>query len=437
MIKRKNLFSAFQKHLKWFVISAWLLCLGSNTFAQNIQQQRKELESKRKELNAKISETKKVLNETRSKQKTTLSQLKTINSQIQTREKIINNVQQQLQVVSQQIVEQQAVLDSLKNDLIRLKEEYAKSIQASYKTRNVYDKMLFVFSAKSFNQALKRISYLNQYSDYRKNQATVILQTQNTIIAELTKMIEIKNEKMSILGLKEQEKKELEKDKKEESVVLEKLKTREGELRKILAANEKAAKKLNKAISDLIAREIEIERKKAEEEARKKAAASGSATEKKEAAKPSSKEMYLTPEALKLSNDFENNKNNLPWPVEKGYISEQFGTHAHPTLRGVQTNNNGVDISTQKGASVRAIFKGKVKSVFSIPGMGKIVLINHGKYFTAYAKLATVNVDVGQEVNTRDNIGTVMTNEEEDVTEVHLEIWNANQKLNPELWLKN
>lgn len=435
------MFSAYPKRLKLAGLSIWLvvfLLLAGGVSAQNIQQQRKELENKRKELTEKIKETKKVLEETKSKKKTTLNQLKTINNQIKTREKIINNVQQQIQAVSQQIVEQQGILDSLRNDLQRLKEEYAKSIRATYKTRNVYDKMLFVFSAKSFNQALKRIEYLNQYSDYRKNQAAVILKTQQNMIAELNKMIEIKTEKMQMLGLKEKEKKELEVDKQEESVVLKKLQDREKELRRILAENEKSARKLNSAISELIAKEIELARKR-EEEARRREEAARPATAKKEPAKPSTaaKEMYLTPEALKLSNDFESNRNSLPWPVEKGYISEVFGTHPHPSLKGVMVNNNGVDISTQPGASVRAVFKGKVKSIFSIPGMGKIVLISHGKYFTAYAKLSTVSVKEGQEIDTREVIGTVMTNEEEDITEVHLEIWNMSQKLNPELWLKN
>lgn len=422
------------------ILAALLVLLSVSVFAQNIQQQRKELENKRKELSEKIKETKKVLEETKTKKKTTLSQLKTINSQIKTREKIINNVQEQIQVVSVQITSQQEVLDSLKKDLVRLKEEYAKSIRATYRTRNVYDKMLFVFSAKSFNQALKRIEYLNQYSDYRKNQAAVILRTQNNIIGELNKMIEIKSEKMQMLGLKEEEKKELEVDKQEENKVLAKLQEREKELRRILAENEKAARKLNSAISELIAKEIELARKREEEARRKEEAAKAAAGVKKEPAKPavtSTKEMYLTPEALKLSNDFESNRNSLPWPVEKGYISEEFGTHQHASLKGVMVNNNGVDISTQPGASVRAIFKGKVKSIFSIPGMGKIVLVSHGKYFTAYAKLSTVSVKEGQEVDTREIIGTVMTNEEEDITEVHLEIWNMNQKLDPELWLKN
>jgi murein DD-endopeptidase MepM/ murein hydrolase activator NlpD len=194
----------------------------------------------------------------------------------------------------------------------------------------------------------------------------------------------------------------------------------------------------------MIAREIEEARKK--EEARKREEAirnaannKGTTTPKKETTKPTDteKEMYLTPEALKISNDFEGNKNNLPWPVEKGYITETFGTHPHPSLKGVVVNSNGVDIATQKGASVRAVFKGTVKSVFIVPGFQTIVLISHGKYYTAYAHLSKVTVKVGQEVDIKQTIGTVHTDEEEETTEVHFEIYNMKSKLDPELWLKN
>jgi septal ring factor EnvC (AmiA/AmiB activator) len=230
--------------------------------------------------------------------------------------------------------------------------------------------------------------------------------------------------------------------------VLSSLKEKEKEVRRQLAENQQAAKKLNRAIEDLIAKEIEEARRKEEarrrEEAARKAAAAKAATPGKSttaepakapAAKPES-DLFLTPEVVRLSSDFESNKNNLPWPVERGYISEPFGTHSHPSLRGVMVNNNGVDISTQPNASIRAVFKGKVTRVFIIPGMGKVVLISHGKYFTAYARLATVSVKEGQTVESKQTIGTVDTNEE-GVSEVQFQIWLMDKKLDPEDWLKN
>jgi len=431
-------------HKTLFLLILSLLVVGVNGQQGNYVNQRKALENQRKELVKKIQDTKKVLEETRKKQNKTLADLQVISRQIENREKVINTVADEIAMLEKQIVEQQVIISNLRDDITRLKQDYGKSLLGAYKQRNVYDKVMFVFAAQSFNQAIKRIQYLNQLGDFRKHQAELILHTQQLIIQELNEIIAAKREKQGLIVLKESEKKELEVDKKEESAVLVKLQEREKELRRTLAENERAARKLNDAIADLIQKEIAAARKK-EEESRKREGTTNPKTtagvtkpKTTEANKPktASGDMYLTPEAQRLSNDFESNKNALPWPVERGTLAERFGTHAHPTLKGVMINNNGVDIQTQPGSPVRSVFKGTVKSIFSIPGMGKIVLISHGKYYTAYAKLASVNVKEGQSVDTRETIGNVLTNDD-DETEVHFEIWKVQEKQNPELWLKN
>ena len=431
-------------HKTLFLLILSLLVVGVNGQQGNYVNQRKALENQRKELVKKIQDTKKILEETRKKQNKTLADLQVISRQIENREKVINTVADEIAMLEKQIVEQQVIISNLRDDITRLKQDYGKSLLGAYKQRNVYDKVMFIFAAQSFNQAIKRIQYLNQLGDFRKHQAELILHTQQQIIQELNEIIAAKREKQGLIVLKESEKKELEVDKKEESAVLVKLQEREKELRRTLAENERAARKLNDAIADLIQKEIAAARKK-EEESRKREGTTNPKTtagvtkpKTTEAAKPktASGDMYLTPEAQRLSNDFESNKNALPWPVERGTLAEKFGTHAHPTLKGVMINNNGVDIQTQPGSPVRSVFKGTVKSIFSIPGMGKIVLISHGKYYTAYAKLASVNVKEGQSVDTRETIGNVLTNDDEE-TEVHFEIWKVQEKQNPELWLKN
>jgi len=427
------------------IVAAILVCLFiAGAHAQQnsgLSSQRKALEMQRKELVKKIQETKKVLQETQKKQNKTLADLQLLSRQIENREKVINTVADEILTIEKQIFEQQTVVNTLRDDMTRLKEDYGKSILGAYKQRNVYDKALFILSAKSFNQALKRVQYLNQLGDYRKHQAEMILHTQSQIIVILNNLIASKRDKQGLIVMKESEKKELEQDKKEESAVLVKLQEKEKELRRELAENEKAARKLNDAIGDLIRKEVELARRKEEEERKRQQNRSNNnpnASKPNESNKQKSANggMYLTPEAQKLSDDFENNRNNLPWPVERGIIAEKFGMHAHPTLKGVMVNNNGVDIQTDPGTSVRSVFKGTVKSIFSIPGMGKIVLIAHGKYYTAYAKLGSVNVKEGQQVDTRQVIGTVMTNDEAE-THVHFEIWKVQEKQNPELWLKN
>lgn len=431
-------------HKTIFLLILSLLVVGVNGQQGSYVNQRKALENQRKELVKKIQDTKKVLEETRKKQNKTLADLQVISRQIENREKVINTVADEIAMLEKQIVEQQVIISNLRDDITRLKQDYGKSLLGAYKQRNVYDKVMFIFAAQSFNQAIKRIQYLNQLGDFRKHQAELILHTQQQIIQELNEIIAAKREKQGLIVLKESEKKELEVDKKEESAVLVKLQEREKELRRTLAENERAARKLNDAIADLIQKEIAAARKKEEESRKREGTTSPKTTagvakpKTTEATKPktASGDMYLTPEAQRLSNDFESNKNALPWPVERGTLAEKFGTHAHPTLKGVMINNNGVDIQTQPGSPVRSVFKGTVKSIFSIPGMGKIVLISHGKYYTAYAKLASVNVKEGQSVDTRETIGNVLTNDD-DETEVHFEIWKVQEKQNPELWLKN
>jgi septal ring factor EnvC (AmiA/AmiB activator) len=436
--KIKKSILSFQKVIKILGFSICLLCLPSLVGAQSATDKRKELELKRKELSQKIAETKKVIAETQTKQKVTLSQLKVIANQIKTREEVIRNYQSEIEQVDLQISDARKTIDTLKNDLARLKEEYARSVRGAYKARNVYDKMMYVFASKDFNQALKRLRYLNQYTEYRIQQAELIHRTQKEVITALEKLLSIKQEKLNLVQNKKIEKKELEEDKKQESKVLTKLQERESVLKRQLSENQKAAKKLNKAIEDLIAKEIEEARKR--EEARRKAELAKAAKDGKAApaeSKSSSTDLFLTPEVLKISSDFEKNKNNLPWPVEKGYISERYGTHPHPTIKGAMINNNGVNITTAPNTQVKAVFGGKVKFIRSIPGMGTVVLIGHGRYYTAYAKLGSVSVKEGQQVGIRDVIGSVMTDEEENITEVHFEIWNMDKKEDPENWLKN
>jgi len=145
----------------------------------------------------------------------------------------------------------------------------------------------------------------------------------------------------------------------------------------------------------------------------------------------------MTPDMLKLSSDFESNRGKLPWPVENGVISETFGMHSHPTLKGIKTFNNGINISAPKGSVARTIYKGTVKAIFSVPGMERVVLVNHGEYYSVYANLEAINVKTGQEVKTGEILGTLYTNDELDRTEVHLEVFKQKTMQNPALWLRN
>jgi murein DD-endopeptidase MepM/ murein hydrolase activator NlpD len=148
-------------------------------------------------------------------------------------------------------------------------------------------------------------------------------------------------------------------------------------------------------------------------------------------------EVTLTPEAKELNADFEKNKGKLPWPVEKGVITSRYGKQPHPVLPGIVIENNGIDITTEKGAGVRAVFRGEVSSVIVIPGAGKAVIVSHGAYRTVYSNLRDVSVVKGQKVETKQVVGTVLTDDNGSVA--HIEIWKITSeglvKVDPALWI--
>ncbi len=215
------------------------------------------------------------------------------------------------------------------------------------------------------------------------------------------------------------------------------LSERELILRKELEERKKSIKKLEKLITDLIAAEREKAiqaAKKAAAEKNKKANVKNTNTKTKTPVKNDEYKLELTPEAKALSGSFTDNQGKLPWPVLKGSIAQRFGKQLHPVLKGVYVDNLGVDIQTTRDEPVRAVFQGKVITVAEVPGMNKIVMIQHGEYFTVYAKMKTVSVKTGDEVAAKQNIGIVYT-DSDDVTQIQFQIWKNNIKMDPEDWL--
>ncbi len=415
--------------LKYTSFLVIVLLLGSLVSAQKFTNKRKVLEQQRKALQEQITRNKKELERVKTEEKNSIKQLEVIGEQIQTREKVIENVSQETFEISIEISNQHKFVEGLKLDIQALKLDYANYLASVYKKRDVGSGLLFVFDSKSIDQAIRRLKYLNAYGTYRQQQALLILKTQNQMILALNELIDVKRQKMGLIRIKEAEKKELVLDKKEQNVLLGKVQQKVKSLSQTILEQEKAAKKLNQSINNLISAEIAAA-KKAEELKRAK-----EAKKNNKPAAPKTNTSYLSVADLKLSGDFAGNKGKLPWPVS-GQLYQSFGAHKHPTLKEVVTTNNGIDISSTNGASVKPVFKGKVKGVFPIPGLDKVVLVNHGEYFTVYARLETVFVKIGQEVTSNDILGELAVNAEDGTSRLHFEIWKQQVFQNPMPWLR-
>ena len=410
MLRRINVFSII------FLIFA--LFATNSLYSQS---EKKKLKEEKERIEKEIQYTNKLLNETKRSKKNSLNQLIILIRKIKIREKLVSTINYEINNLDNKITNNKSEIKVLTEDLKKLKDQYAKMIYYAFKNKNAYNRLMFIFASDDFNQAYKRLKYFQQYSSYRRMQAKLIEKTQIELNDKTEQLKNQKLEKTSLLKEKAGEIKQLKKEKDEKNSTIKKLSGKEKELRRTLRTKKKEATKLEKSIKNIIDAEIRA----AAERARKT----------NEAKK--SKIIDLTSEEFELTNNFVENKGKLPWPSEKGIISGTFGEHKHPVLKKVKIRNNGVDILTNKGEMVRAIFNGTVISVRAISNTNTAIIIRHGEYFTVYSNLNKVFVKRGDKVQSKQEIGTVFTNPSDSKTELHFEIWKGRSLLNPIYWIVN
>ena len=399
------------------VIFLVIVTLGPQVYAQN----KSELEKQKLELLRDIEFTNKLLNETETNKKVTLNELNLISSKIHKRQRLINTILREVELIGKQVEEAKTIVKSLEDDLLKLKDEYAKMLYYTYKNHSQYDRMMFILSSEDFNQAYKRIKYFQQYAKHRQEQGRAIEATQEMLRSRNEELADKKMKLAYLVEDKEKEKIVLSTEREEQEKLVGKLKNKEKQLLSELNKKRKDARKLEKAIARIIEEEIR--------KAKAKAAKTGGTKTKSGFA--------LTPAELTLSNNFVENQGKLPWPTERGVIISTFGEHPHPTLREIKTVNNGIDIATDKNTWARAVFEGTVSAVVSIPGAHKAVIMRHGEFLSVYSNLENVRVKMGDRLERKSKIGTVVTGREDGKTILHLEIWKGASKLDPAKWIIN
>jgi septal ring factor EnvC (AmiA/AmiB activator) len=398
-----------QGKLKYILLACYLFfnLLGAQ-FCYS--QTKKELEEQKKKTIEEIENATNLLKETQETRKDNIGQIQIINRRINLRGQIIASIEREIKLLDDEINEKSRLVTQMEQDLEILRKEYEKLILFSYKNRDKYDRIIFLFSAENFNQAYKRLRYIKQFVIFRRKQSEGIIDLQEKMLNEIRALEEQKEEKIRLAEEKRRESSILQRELNQKSTLITQLKKREGELRKQITEKKKISERIESEIAVIIA----------EEAKRLKTA-----------------DLYktLTPEERLISNNFMENKGRLPWPTEKGVITEHFGTHPHPVLKGITINNNGVDIVTVPGAEARAMFDGVVSTIFSILGGNSAVIIRHGNYLTVYQGLVNLRVKKGDNIKVKQTLGTIYTDKETNITMLHIEIWKELQKQNPEEWL--
>lgn len=397
------------KIFTWLFLIATFFILPEG-FAQKSKSQ---IEKEKKESLAKISEVQKILKETETEKKVSIGQLQALNKQIEARRSLIASLTQEIELISGEITDLSIVVNALQSDLEHLKEEYGQMIYDAYKANQGYSKLTFLFSAQTFNQLFLRLKYLEQYTKAREVQVEQIEKVRDALNQQMGMLVVKKEEQDALLKSKIKENKNLLTLKSKQNKVVQELSKREKELKAEVAETKKAVKRLDNLLAKIIKAEIE-----------------------KSNADKNANTINLTVEMAKISTAFEGKRNRLPWPVQSGFVSEKFGKHPHPVLKNIWVENQGVDIQTQKNAQVKTVFQGKVATTAFVPGMNRVVIVQHGDYYTLYAKLKSVNVKKGQVLQANESVGEVFT-DSDGISELQFQVWKNNVKMDPEKWLAN
>ena len=366
----------------------------------------KNLKSQREKTLKELEETKKMIQQTNSNEKATVNKLNLLNKDIQTRKRLIHDLNYEIQGLDQEMTRLSMKRDSLQADLEALKESYAELVRQSHYTIADESPLLFILSAEDFQQMLRRVRYMQEFQQFRKEQVARIENTQAEIDMQNQMLSENKSNKEEAVRTHKVQQDNLSRDEKKQKAMLEQLKKKKSTLLAQQKKQQKKADDLNRKIEELIAKEMS-----------------------KSEGKALSKEQTL------IAGGFEKNKGRLPMPVEKGFISGHFGVQAHPTLEKVTVNNKGVYIQTSAGTQARAVYEGEVTSCFVMSGT-TAVIIQHGNYRTVYSGLASVSVKKGDKVKAKQAIGTIYSDPEDDnATTLFFQIWLNKNILNPEQWL--
>ena len=386
------------------IIHILLFCVISCTFLQ--AQSIADLNKRRKKAEDEIAYIDKLLQTNAQKQKSSLAQLSLTKQKLAQRKEIIAGIDLQIRIVEQELINRNNYIDELQAYLASLKNSLKNLLLQAYKHRDSRSWMMFILSSEDFGMAYRRWQYFKRLTEQINERAANIKETTGKINTEIVSLTQKQQELANFLKQKQNEVNNLQKEEQSVQTIIKTLSGQEQKLKKEAESQRKEIDKINAAIERII----------------------------REEAKKQQKEGSNLPIDRVLTANFENNRNNLPWPVRKGVVVDKFGEHPHPIHKSILINNNGIDISTEKGSKAMAVFNGIVTRVFPISGMNNCVLIQHGGYYTLYCKLGVVQVKSGDKINVGQEIGNIITTDEGN-TLLHFELWKGNEKQNPELSL--
>ena len=378
------------------------------------QDKKAALEAQKKRLQQEIVQINVLIKTSAKKRANVLTQVETVQLKMDRQDALIRLTNRQINRLNQEINVNLRNIEKLRAELTSLKKDYAEMVVSARKNQSTQNRLMLLLSSESFWQAYKRMAYMKQYAAYRKQQGEQIAAKTKALQQYTTDLVAQRKDKKQLIEENRKAQKELDRIRKRQNTLVLELKKRERNYTAQIKKKQKQREAIDKEIARLIREAI-------------------AASNKKAGTKTGS--FVLTPEAKALAVSFVNNKGRLPWPVEKGIVTQRFGTQRHPVVRTTTIKSNGVTLSVPAGATARSVFEGIVLNIMQFKGSNPIVLIQHGNYITGYKNLSKVFVKKGDRVTAKQAIGQIFTNKDTGKTTLQFSLFQNTTPQNPALWL--
>ncbi len=398
------------------------LFMGTSSMAQTNEQ--KALEAKREQLQNEIKNINRLLFAEKKEKGSVLEQMEALEQKINVRQQLINVTNQQSNLLNRQINTNIRNISKLRDDLEVLKEDYATMIQKSYQNKSQQSRLMFLLSSENFFQAFKRLQYLKQYTQYRKEQGEEIVVKTEELTQLNRDLTEQRKVKEQLVAENLVAKNELQKERADQQDLLATIRKNESKYTAAIEKKRQEARKIDQQIDELIRLAIAASNKKA-----------GSSGSSSSSSGGGSSKFVLTPEATIVAKNFSANKGKLDWPVERGIVSRGFGVYSDAVYPGIKHQNNGVIIATDEGSKARSIFEGEVIGIMAVPGGNMGVQIKHGNYISTYYNLSKLYVKKGDRVARKEELGEIYTNRLNGQTQLKFYLYQDANRLNPQEWI--
>lgn len=378
------------------------------------QDKKAALEAQKKQLQQEIVQINALLKSSAKKRANVLTEVETVQLKIDRQDALIRLTNRQINRLNQEIGLNLRNIETLRAELTVLKKDYAAMVVSARKNQSTQNRLMFLLSSESFWQAYKRMAYMKQYAAYRKQQGEQIATKTKTLQQYTNDLVAQRKGKEQLIRENRAAQKELDSIKLKQNSLVQQLKKREKSYAAQIRKKQRQQEAIDKEINRLIREAIAVSNKKA-----------GTKTTS----------FVLTPEAKALAASFVANKGRLPWPVQKGIVTQRFGTQRHPVVRTTTIKSNGVTLSVPAGAEARSVFEGKVLNIVQFKGSNPIVLVQHGNYITSYKNLSKVYVKKGDKLSAKQAIGQIFTNKDTGKTSLQFSLFQNTTPQNPALWL--